>query len=230
VTFTIVPFYLWVSGVDGTVGAGGFTADVDVTPIDIIENLGDFLDALDGIYAGTGEVRYGRFGAFYDVVWLDLSAIGDIDRDLIRGGVDVSFEEVVVTLAGSYRLFETSTGYLDALAGVRIWDFDVRVGLNLNVGALSDEEDETWVDPLIGAKGRFNISENVYVSGWAMIGGVVAGSDFMWDVWGNVGYQINGWLDVFAGIRATGTDYESGGFVFDATQYGPTIGATINLN
>ena len=62
-----------------------------------------------------------------------------------------------------------------------------------------------------------------------MIGGFGAGSDFMWDVWGTAGYEINGWLDAYAGFRAMGTRYESGSFEWDVVQYGPTIGAALKF-
>ncbi len=227
---TAVPFYMWLPGMNGTVGVFGATAEVDVTPIDLIENLGDLLDALDGIYMGTGELRYGDFGFLYDVVYLELSSINDIERGRISGNVDLGFSQVMATLAGSYRAFETERGYLDALAGLRIWDINMDLGINLNVAALHASDGDSWVDPIVGGKGRFNLTENVYASGWAMIGGFGAGSDFMWDVWGNFGYEVNDWFDAFAGIRAVGADRQSGTFIWDLTQYGPVIGATIKLN
>ncbi len=56
--FNIVPLYLWLPGVNGTVGVLGSSVEVDLAPIDIISNLGDFLKVLDGVYMGVGEVRY----------------------------------------------------------------------------------------------------------------------------------------------------------------------------
>ncbi len=141
----------------------------------------------------------------------------------------------MATTAGSYRVYEADNGYLDALAGLRIWDINADVGVSLNIAGRNvitstASDGDTWVDPLIGAKGRLNLSENVYLSGWALTGGFGAGSDFMWDVWGNVGYQVNDWFDVFGGFRAAGADYQSGSFIWDVTQYGPIIGATFKLN
>ncbi len=229
-SFSIAPFYLWLPGMDGRVGVFGTVADVDYTPIDILKNLGDFLDALDGLYFGAGEVRYGKFGFFYDVVYLDVSSTQDIDGRFINGNIDLGFSQLIATLAGTYRLFETEQAFLDAMAGVRIWDVNVDVGVNLNIVAGTASDGDTWVDPVIGGKGRMQLTENVYASGWALIGGFGANSDFMWDVWGNVGYQWNNWLDLWAGIRATGADYQSGTFVWDAVQYGPIMGFTVKLN
>ncbi|MGI9263426.1 MAG: hypothetical protein ACR2QU_00770 [Gammaproteobacteria bacterium] len=230
-SFSIVPFYFWVPGLNGTAGVLGTTAEIDITPIDVIENLGDYLDSLDGLYKGTGEVRYREFGLLYDVFHTEVSSADEIDLGIISPiALDVGFSMTMATLAGSYRFHESANGYIAGLAGVRIWDVNVDIGVDLNIVALTASDGDTWVDPIIGGKGRFNLTENAYASGWAMIGGFGAGSDFMWDIWGNVGYQKNNWLDLFAGLRATGTEYQNGSFVWDIVQYGPVIGATINLN
>lgn len=228
-SFTIVPFYGWLQGQRGTVGVLGTTEKIDVTPIDIIENFSDYLDVLDGVYMGAGELRYGDFGFFYDVVYIDVFSTEAIEGEFAIGDLDVGFSQVMATLTGSYRVHQANNGYLDVLAGVRIRDIDLNVGLNLNFAASTLSDGDTWVDPLIGGKGRFNVSENVYLSGWTLIGGFGAGSKFMWDVWGNVGYQVNDWFDVFLGFRAEGTDYQSDGFIWDVIQYGPLVGATFKL-
>ena len=49
-SFTVVPFYMWLPGMDGRVGVFGTTADVDITPIDLIKNVGDLLKALGRMY------------------------------------------------------------------------------------------------------------------------------------------------------------------------------------
>lgn len=228
--FDIVPYYLWVAGFNGTLGLRGVNAKIDITPWDYIENLGNVFKALDGLYFGTGQLRYGDFGFFYDVIYWDISASSTIGGNFVSAGLDVGFSQVTAALAATYRFYQTDRGYAEFLAGVYVVETKADVGVNLNVVALHQSGKETWVDPLIGVKGRYNIQGNWYMSGWAMIGGFGAGSDFTWDVLGNVGYEINGWVDVFAGFRGRGFDYNSGGFVWDMTQYGPMFGATIKLN
>ncbi|TIW65432.1 MAG: hypothetical protein E5V56_07065, partial [Mesorhizobium sp.] len=59
---------------------------------------------------------------------------------------------------------------------------------------------------------------------WAMAGG--GSSDYMWDLWGGVGYQVNDKFSALIGYRASGVNYDNGdGFVFDVVQQGPVIGA-----
>ena len=105
---------------NGTVGVFGATAEFDATPIDIIENIGELVKLLDGIYMGAGELRYGDFGFLYDVFYIDVFSSNDIDRRFINGSIDVGFKKLMVTLAGSYRVYEADNGYLDALAGFQV--------------------------------------------------------------------------------------------------------------
>jgi hypothetical protein len=226
---SIVPLYLWLPGMNGTVGVLGTTVDVDLTPIDILSNLGDFLDVLDGFYMGSGEVRYGNFGFVYDVFYLDASSTTAIGGTLINA-VDVAFSQVMATLLASYRVMESDTMHVDLLGGARINDISMDIDATGPIGDFELSDGATWIDPMFGAKGRMDLDPNWYANGTALIGGFGVSSDFVWDVSANIGYQWNNWFDIYAGFRGTGTDYKSGSFVWDVTQYGPVLGATIKLN
>ena len=68
----------------GDLGVFGTKAKIDVTPIDIVKNLGDFLKVLDGVYFGSGHVRYGDFGFMYDVSYLEVSSTQEIGNNFCR--------------------------------------------------------------------------------------------------------------------------------------------------
>jgi len=226
----IVPLYLWLPGMSGTVGVFGSSVQVDLTPIDIVSNLGDFLDALDGLYMGAGEVRYGDFGLAYDIFYIDVSSTAEIDRTLLKGAADIAFSQVMATILGSYRAVEDENMYVDLLGGIRINDVSVDVDVDTTLGGFELSDGSTWVDPMFGAKGRMQLNENWYASGTALVGGFGVSSDFVWDVSAILGYQWNDWLDLYAGFRGAGTDYKSGSLIWDVTQYGPILGASIKLN
>lgn len=223
--WTIIPFNGWLPGMSGTIGAFGQNANVDLSPIDIIQNLDTFVDALDGLYIGAGQVNAGRFGMMYDVLYLSVGTTAEFGGGIVCCSVDIGFSEFMGTLAGTYRLHESAKGHLDALAGAR-W-YDINADVEFVLDGISDGG--SWVDPMVGVAGRYNFTDRWYVNGWGMIGGFGVGSNFTWDIWSNVGYQWHDWLDVYAGFRATGADYESGGFKWDVTQYGPTVGAALNF-
>jgi hypothetical protein len=222
---SVAPFYGWVPGMKGSVGVFGQPlADIDVTPIDILQNLDGFLEVLEGIYFGAGHVRRGDFGFAWDVVYIDVFSTDQIGGDFVSGTLDVGFTQTMATLLGTYRIHESPRAYVDALAGARISDIDLNVGITLGPGGGSASDGDTWVDPMIGLKGRKYLSERYYLDGWAMIGGFGAASDLVWDVNGVFGYEVKDWLSAFAGFRATGMDYQNGAFVWDVTMYGPVVG------
>lgn len=228
-TFSIAPFYGWVPGMKGTVGVFTTRASVDVTPVDILSNIGDFVELLDGLYIGAGEVRYGNFGFLYDVFYLDASVNQDIDRRLIKGAVGVGFRQSTTTLAGTYRVLKRPGSHLDAVAGVRIWDIDTDVQVNTNLGSLRLSDGDRWIDPMLGAKGRTALAPGWSLSGWALLGGFGVGSDFAWDLYGGIDYEVRKGFELSLGFRVLSADYQNGDFVWDVKQYGPVVGARFNF-
>jgi hypothetical protein len=226
-TFTIAPFNGWVPGMKGTVGVFGTQASVDATPIDILSNIGDLVDALDEIYIGSGEVRYGKIGFLYDIFHMKASLTQEFGGGFVSGGLDFGFRQTTSTLAGTYRVMQTSTSHVDAIAGVRIWDVKVDLCVDINDLSMSTSDGDRWVDAIVGVKGRTAIARNVSLSGWAMIG--AGGSDLTWDLYGGVDYQVRQGFDLSLGFRGMSADYSKGSFKWDMIQYGPVLGATFKF-
>ncbi len=233
--FSISPLYFWAAGFDGDLRINGTKATVDLTPIDLyVDNLGKVLDALEGYYMGAGEIRYDKFGFFYDVYYIDLAGGDAIHKKTLSLDIDGGLKVLFATMAGTYRFYEDETSHIDALAGLRVWDVELGVDLDLSLDGKrrfdkNEFDGDTWVDPVIGVKGGAGISDNVYLKGWAMVGGFGAGSDFMWDVFGGVGYDFNDWISAFVGFRGGGADYKKGSFKWDVTMYGPMIGLGVKF-
>ena len=77
------PFYGWLPGFNGNVQVfGGSRVNVDVSVTDILERLGTYVDLLDGLYMGSGELRHGRYGLQWDLVYMNVSG----STILITGG------------------------------------------------------------------------------------------------------------------------------------------------
>ena len=218
-TFAIAP-YLWGSGISGTVAAfGAPSVDVDLS-------FSDALDHLDGIpIMVVSEARNATFGIFSDILYVKLGASATGPAGFVTVGLTST--EFAGTAMGEYRLINNPTGSLDAMAGLRVWD--VQTDLNFHTaisghpgGALSDGA--TWVDPMIGAKGRINLGSGFYLTDWAMIGGFGVSSSVDWDVMAGIGYDFNKTFTMAAGYRALGVDFSDNGFVFDVVQQGPFLG------
>ena len=227
---SIAQFYGWIAGIDGDIATfGSAPVAVDVTPLDLIENIDTLISSLDFAIIGAGEIRKGDFGVFADIYYLDIST-DEATPGPLFSSIEVGTEMLIFTALGSYRVFKNETAQLDALAGLRVWSIDVDLDFTAGIlPARSFSDGDTWVDPVGGVKGSAYLSEHAYVTGWAMIGGFGVSSDFMWDVFGGVGYEVKDWLSLVAGFRATGVDYQEGDFLYDITQYGPLIGAVIQF-
>ena len=222
-SFTFAP-YLWAAGMQGDIAQFGLPeVDVDLSFSDIMKNF-------DIGVMGVGEARHGRFGVLTDLLYLKLSAGHNVDpKGPIDADVDLSTETLTFLGAAEYRLIDDEAGSLDALAGARLWWVDTDFKFSGNAINESANDSETWVDPIIGLRGRFNLSPDFFLTSWGMIGGFGVSSEFTWDVMGGLGYQATDSFSLVAGYRAMGVDYRNDGFVFDVTQDGPILGAVFRF-
>lgn len=215
--------YGWLPFMDGNAGINGLgPVGVSLDPIDILE-------VLDFTFMASGDLRWNRFGVFGDFIYLKISD-GAGTPGPLYSGASLSMETIILTGAGTYQLWESDKSWVQAIAGVRYWSFDTTLDLAAGLlPAVSASDSISWVDPLVGLRARHSIDEKVYLTGAAAIGGFGAGSDFMWDVTGGVGYRYNQHLSLSAGYRAFGVDYERSGDVIDLISHGPIFGLTINF-
>lgn len=211
--------YLWAAGMSGDVGQFG------LPPVSVESSFSDILKHLDFGAMLVAELRYGDFGLFNDFMYIKLSGENATPRGIVANSVSVDSQSVTYTAAGEYRLIDDPSGSLDLLAGARVWSVDTDISFSGGVfDGQTFSEGDTWVDALAGVKGRLNLNHEWYLSGWAMAGG--GSSDYMWDLWGGVGYQVSDKFSALVGYRASGVNYDNGdGFVFDVVQQGPVIGA-----
>lgn len=85
-------------------------------------------------------------------------------------------------------------------------------------------ETREWVDPYVGLRGRWNMTERFFVGARGDLGGVGVGSDLVWQVFAGVGYDVGRHFSLELGWRYLSIDYEEDDFVFDAALSGPTVG------
>jgi opacity protein-like surface antigen len=222
-SFVVAP-YLWGAGITGDVAQFGLPeVEIDASFIDILENF-DI-----GVMA-VSEARYGRFGITTDLMYVRLSTEADTPLGVVADSIEATTETLTVMLAGSFRLIEGEGSSLDILAGGRLWSVQTDLELEGGPGDGTEFDDgDTWVDPIIGAKGRAALTDNLYLTGWGMIGGFGVSSDLTWDVMGGIGYAFSDSFSVVGGYRGLGVDYQSGDFVFDVVQHGPLLGAVLRF-
>jgi hypothetical protein len=228
-TFAVDPLYTWLPGMNGNIRVFGTDISIDITAGDILSNLKEFIQALDGLYMGSGEARNGNFGLQYDIVYLGLGGTTEFAAGHITGGVDIGFTLSMTTLAANYRVYETQNAYLDAIAGARITHVDTDLTITLGPLGRSATDGDTWVDPVIGLKGRYDLDENWYFKGSALYGGFGVSSSSLYDATAFVGYEWANGVELYGGWRIADTKYNNGSFKWDMQLSGPMMGLTFKF-
>lgn len=225
-TFTFAP-YVWPAGLSGDVGLFGLPAqEVDASISDVLSNF-DF-----GAMA-VAEARNGRFTLGTDLLFVKLGTSIDTPLGILTDSIDIDSTTFIFTGVAGYSLIYEEGVNIDVIAGARLWysntSFDFNGGL-LDGGPLDGADDgDTWIDPVVGIKGRAELGSGFYLTGWGMVGGFGVSSDIMWDVLGGIGYEFSDSFSVVAGYRALGVDYANDGFVYDVVQQGPILGAVFRF-
>ena len=116
--FIVAPYLLMgsVSG-ESTVGIAG--------PSEVDLNFGDILEKLQFAFMIRGEVYKGNWGLIVDYLYLKLGDDLDGPAEIIS---DIELKQAVFELFLSRR-FRQDWGWFDVYAGIRTWDFGLRLNL-----------------------------------------------------------------------------------------------------
>ena len=246
--------YGWLTWLQGDQTVRGRTVELDVDPIDLVEDL-------DGVpFMGYAEARNGKFAIYGDIVYAPLGLGRDAVRSRrIAAGVSgtlsaslgLDFDQVIAEAGGTYEIakWQSSVGTtaVDVLAGARYWnqEADLRLSLDatLDIGdltisrgiAIGRSGSVDWFDPVVGAVVRHNLQPGQDLVLRGDIGGFDAGSQFSWNVLAAYSFEIctndgvtySGVL----GYRLLDVDYEQGSgrrrYEFDVLQHGPLTGLSV---
>lgn len=222
-SFSLSP-YAWFVSLDGASRPiGGLpSADVDA-------DFGDLIENTNFAFLAVAEARTDRWGVTADLIYMNLTAEGNTPGPLFSG-VEADLESFIGTFAGNYRVARTEDYWVDLLAGARVWSVDTDITAKAGIlPEISGGDSETWVDPIIGARGSVDLGRGFGLRGYADIGGFGASSDLTWQLYGGVGYSFNRRVAAEAGYRYLSVDYEEDGFLYDIDFHGPTIGARIRF-
>jgi hypothetical protein len=219
-TYSITP-YFWAAGLSGE------TSQFGLPVVDIDADFSNILDNLDFAAMLIGEARNGPYSLFGDLIYTKLSADSATPRGVLATSVDVESQTFAGLAGAGYSVIEGPSGRLDVVGGVRVWSVDTEISLSGPVLNGTRSDGATWVDGLVGVRGNFAFTPNLYVTGWGLVG--AGGADVDWDVMAGIGYQINETFSATLGYRALGVDYSNDGFLFDVVQQGPIAGLTIRF-
>jgi len=207
---TLIPFYLWASGIEGQSKVGPVSAPVSI-------EFSDALEHLDAAFTIHYEANKGQWGVLADFYHLGLQPEGALVNG-VPAGVDLT--NTIYEFGGLYR---PGPEGLDILFGLRGTDLNIEAG----IGGLPKRTlvDETWLDAFVGIRKKFAFTEK---TSFTFRGDIGAGdSNFVWNAGLMLDYKFNNRFSMFGGYRWLDYDYENGSgrnhFAYNVTYEGPAI-------
>ena len=183
--------------------------------------------SVPGEWAPRFEARNGRWGLIADLFYANLSQSRATPLGLLFSRARIETEAKALSAYAAYRIHEDDRVSVDLLAGLRVNSLDI--DLSLSPGLLRGQSfgiGETWVDPLIGGRLRFAITDHWFATAFADVGGVDVGSDLTWQVFASLGYQFSERWSVQGGWRHVAIDKEIDGRDVENDFSGPLLGFT----
>jgi opacity protein-like surface antigen len=158
--------------------------------------------------------RKGSWGFGADAIWM---ALGTTVRN-----TNVDFNQGAFAAYGLRRLGAAA----DLTLGMRV--NTLQGNLEFKTLGVEVDQDQTWVDPLVGLILRTPGGNRLHAQVYTEIGGFGAGSDFTWQVFPTVGYKFTDRFSLEVGYRWLDLDYKAGEgnerFAYDVLTQGPVGG------
>ena len=214
--------YVWLAGIKGQVGVGGFVTDVDLS-------FGDILENLDMALMGTLEARHGRWAGALDMVYVSTLVEQDVTSptpatvDLDAGPDHRSNPRL------GYAVLERPWGGSRCARGVPLLARERR---SRSLGERRPERprgnaSQDWVDGTVGGRIRYRAGEKWRLYGKLDFG--AGGSKFTWQALGGAAYDLGRCCALTAAYRHLDVDYDSDGFLFDTYLTGPALGVELRF-
>jgi hypothetical protein len=231
--------YGWFPDIGGNTRFPAGDTSIDV-PIDTI------LDHLKMTAQGSFSIQKGHWGAFTDVVYLDVGEAGSRTRHFEIGGqplpggvttsMDFDLKSLFFTLAATCRVTASPEATLDVLLGARLAKFEPTLDWEFsgNFGSVTpppltgtrEESIEQW-DAIVGVRGQFAFGADHH---WLVPYHLDVGtgdSDVTWQAMVGLAYSF-GWGDLGVAWRYLDYELASGGTVADMNFSGPAFGVSFH--
>jgi hypothetical protein len=246
--------YLWAASMKGNATAAGVTSQVDVGFTDILKAM-DYgamgqAEFRYGNWFVIPDTLLLKISAAGSISRTHHGKLGLVDiTGNAEGSVDLFtyFQELMF----GYRVMERSVGdhdgserkiAFDVLAGGRYYllDVDIRAKAKVIVdgpngprsrevsGSVSTSED--WIDPVVGARVIYDVTDRLNVSLRGDIGGFGVGSDLAWGAAAIGHYKLTDRWSLDAGYKILDIDYADGPRGIDMQMTGPVLGISYKID
>ena len=215
--------YAWVTATDGDMGVAGLVAPVDISFKDTLDDLElAFMLAAEG---GFDRWAFGIDGSY---------AASSSSAGLPAGAApytkaSVDFDQFFGRVHAGYQVIADDAATLTAFVGARYSHVSADLSITGAAPALEEDGSKSWLDPVVGLHGVWNINDRWFMQGGGDIGGFGVSSDLIWQANVAFGYRINESTSLLAGYRGLGVDYQNGGFLIDTVAHGPALGLSFRF-
>lgn len=237
-TWVLIAPFGWVPGINGQVGVGSRTMNINFTPGQALSHISN----LDGALMLHAEAGKGDWGIIFDTSLVRAST----SVATAPAQVDVTVQQTMFEGLGMYRFVEMPDYFVegklmtvDLLAGGRFYEFGNLLTVrpfDPTLPAIPLNLSATWVDLVFGGRARVPVTNSVDLFGRADIGGFGIGSSstLVWNLIAGADWKINSCSSLVAGYRELNINKSGGGvngtaFDFNAKLYGPFLAITFQF-
>jgi hypothetical protein len=209
--------YFWMAGLHGTTGGPNRTIQVD-------ESFGDIFHSLKFAFMGVFEAHKGKWAMQTDLEFVSLEDDKATPGPLFSSA-NAKIKTFVFTPEAGYKIYNDPDrgSFVQVLGGTRIWHISTDLTFNAGIlPAVQISNSRTWVDGVVGLRGKAALTEKVFFLGRFDVGG--GGSKFTYQLFGGLGYDINKTIALVGGYRALDVNYDKNNFLYDTNQRGPIVG------
>lgn len=224
----VITPYMWASSLKGDAAVRGYSANVDVP-------FSETLKQLQFGAMGAAELRRGNFGGYINAEYAKVAS----EKHFSRATLGVGMKNYLVSGGLYYRVFESQLGGNTVFGSPRVFAIEPTVGLRyarlttkLRVGGFGVSASESWLDPFIGTRVTYDMSDRWNLALEGDVGGFGVGTRLSLNGQAAIGYRTTmlGLPTTFrAGYRVLHQDFRDGGFQWKVTQHGPIAGASIQF-
>ena len=206
---------------DGGVGVGNRTVDVDAS-------FSNMLDHLHFAFMNLADATWNnKVVLLTDLMYSDLRGHHATAGPLFSS-VSPNQKLFLLIPEAGFRLLDTTQATLDILGGIRYWhlktELEFQPGL---LPAIDVEGKKSWVDGILGVRGKAYLPGKWWVTGYGDLGG--GGSNLTYQIIGAAGVDIHKHYALVLGYRYLNVDYDKDRFLFDTTMKGPLVGFTFKF-
>jgi hypothetical protein len=231
--------YGWFPSVGGTANfpAAGTSTDFNV-------DAGSLLKHLEFGFAGAFDVHKEHWGAFTDLMYMDLGGSKSNTRDFTLGNIaipatttaylNLSVKSWIWTIAGEYRVVADPAWTVDLLAGTRYldlsqtlhWSISGALGPLPPASRIGDAEvgRHIW-DAIVGVKGQYAFGQDEKWSVPFYLDGGAGDSEHTYQAALGIGYSFH-WGQITAMWRYLAYKPQSSNRIGNIYFSGPLLGAT----